>query len=185
MKKIIFFATLLPFLSFGQKYEISDLAGYGGLIGPISNAYQYGTIKSGFSNLLSFDYKLNRTFSVGATYLLNSWNATGNSFGVAANCHYYNVYCGIDISDMMFHSIPGSEKNTPEITYKPTLSTGVHIGGENKIYKCLYSKEQIGVNYSSLTFSYNTQFANGAYMPAQYHENCTLIYILLGLACRL
>src|SRR5579872_2191776 len=171
-------------MSFGQKFEVSDLGGYGGLIGPISNPWQYGTVKSGFSNLLSFDYKLSNTFSIGACYLLDSWNATGNGFGIAVNCHYYGVYCGADISGLVFNSNSSGEKNAPQITYKPALSTGVHIGADTKIYKCLYWKEQVGVNYSPLTFSYNTLYSNGAYMPAQYHEKCTVIYILIGVACK-
>ena len=183
MRRLAFLVCIIPYLSFAQMFEISDVCGYGGLAVPINNPYQYGTIKSGFSNLFSVDYNIDNTFSVGANYLLNNWNVTGNCLGIAGNWHYYNIYCGLDISAMMFGKYRSNEKNMPEITYKPALSSGIHIGAYSKVYKCLYVKEQIGMNYSLLSFSYNTLLNSGKYINAEYNEKCTLIYILVGITC--
>src|ERR1700735_978988 len=102
MKKIAIFIVLTPFLSFGQKFEISEQQGYCvtkehtpwlGWLYVGGQNYQ----KNGFSDQVTLSYDIIKYFSISVFYELNVWGSDCNSFGIAPDFTSKYLFAGIDL----------------------------------------------------------------------------------------
>jgi hypothetical protein len=155
MKKILLLALLFPLLSFGQRFEISEMGGYSNDL-----ANTFFQKNAGYSNQVSFNYYFTKCFSMGAYHELDAWKPYTNSGGLMADIHFKHFYCGVSFAALFINattfrpslfelsgpSLPWSGAPPPVVKSNPVMSLGAHLGIDQKVAKHFFVKEQIGYN---------------------------------------
>ena len=161
MKKLFLIILLAPMLSFGQKFDITDLAGNSQNTTRNSYFQKY----SGFSDQLSINYHISKLFSIGVFHDLTAWKPYTNTFGLIGDVQCKSVFFGMSIGELfpaaktcympiVFENSGGNSVGynyNPYFTAKPNalLSVGAHLGFEYKLNKYLVYKQEI--EYSAAT----------------------------------
>jgi hypothetical protein len=158
MKKLILFVLLMPLISFGQNFEVTDLAGYSADIPFLgsSSVQQY----KGFANQVSLNYHCSKYFSFGAYEQLNAWTPLTNTAGIMAEVHYSYFYFGVNVGELFFNKVTDHEyvgfldnnfsfnpkTGVISYTYRPNsaISCGLHFGVEYEIFHRFIYKQEIG-----------------------------------------
>ena len=153
MKNLLVLALLIPSLSFGQRFEVSEQAGYN-----VVNSFlgDSNPIR-GFTNQVSFSYHHTKHFSVSAFYELNAWEERKaiidniHSLGIMPDftSKYFNAGMSIRLAYLGSVYTPYTNYN-----YKTSLGYGVHIGSKQRIYKRLSAVEQVGYDRINAHGSY-------------------------------
>ena len=156
MKQIWVFALFIPLLSFGQKFEVSEICG---------NSFNKNAFNAkvwGFSNQLSVNYYFTKYLSIGAYHQLDVWKPYHNSVGLMADAHYKFLDFGVNVAELYTSaenfplSPPDLWAGTPSNNYphsvtikiNPTTSCGFHFGVHQQLTKRLFLKQQFGYTYS-------------------------------------
>jgi len=192
MKKLPVFALLsllVPVLSFGQRFEISEMAGVSKDAPP---NYYFGP-SPGYSNQLSFSYYFTKHLSIGAFHDFNNWTPSTNSFGLLADAHFRHFYFGVNVAEEYIGTKTVLEPNILEgyigpwpipsnmlyyslkVKLNPAISSGAHFGLNQKLSKRFIIKEQIGFSYG------NTK---GAFMNDSYNFRILCYSVLAGISYR-
>jgi hypothetical protein len=176
MKKLIILTLFIPFFSFAQRFEISELAGYS-TTNSLTNS---GSTMSGFSNQVSIGYRCLRHFSVSAYYQFNSWNDHNNAYGISPDFVTKHFYAGLDLQRATFSPITDSY-----ISFNTSWGYGLHIGSRQRIFKGLSCVEQLGYDLDNVTA--NTE--NNLYPIAVVHQKSTetlnIWYLSAGISYRI
>jgi len=134
LRSLVLLLLFTSYLSFGQKFEVSETAGYS-----IMNA---NYLKSGFSNQFTLSYYIKKQISLSATYEYESW-AADNSFGIASDYHLKLFYLGVEIKEL--NIAPDNSQWWNIVQYdRPSYCLGIHAGIKQKIVKQLFLNAQIG-----------------------------------------
>jgi hypothetical protein len=207
MKKLWTFLLFVPVFSFGQRFEISEMAGYSNpsysnmslTVGYRYNPPYYShppvNFNAGFSNHFSINYFLIKRLSIGAFYELNFWNPNNSSYGLATDVHFKFLYFGANIStlyiknanytftDVSYHASSSIQYNAPSVAY------GLHAGLSQKLTGRISLKMQAGYNTSSVKGSTNDpylfQLGPGQNPNSQVSVLLHYYYLLAGISYQL
>ena len=156
MKNLLLSILLLPLAAFGQKFEISEQVGISQAGNLTNGLYIYGRSNTtlGFSNQISFGYRPIKHLAVSAFYELNQWDPKNNSYGIAADFTSKYFFAGADIKMASLATINYGMGS--QVKYDNSLGYGIHAGARQKIFRKLYSVEQVGYCWMALngTVSY-------------------------------
>lgn len=185
MKNLILFAALIPFVSFGQKFELSEYAGYS----IINNAY----LKNGFSNQIAISYHPVKRFSISTFYELNVWSPAAHALGISSDLNTKFFLAGADLKVVQINpNKPGDNYTVRQLDYYPSLGYGVHIGSKQKILKHLSLCEQIGYGRQYLKGIGTYLFVPSAdpintgvndYVKESFSGSSAFFYLRIGLSC--
>ena len=98
MKKLFVLAMFVPIVSFGQKFEISEQAGYSFTSAqPKSELTSIARPNKGISNQITLGYYPVNWFSVNAFYELSFWGTRLNAYGISPELSNKHFFAGIDV----------------------------------------------------------------------------------------
>ena len=195
MKNLILLGLFIPFASSGQKFEVSEMGGYS-----TNFSIVYGYDGSGFSNQLSFNYRLAKHFSIGAFYELNLWHPSDRgpnnySYGIIPEFRSKHFYFGVNAAGLFVNNehYPtirwGTNYSSTTVKYMPAFLYGIHTGLNQKISKHIFLKEQVGYNNTFLKREVSNVVSNmqghSTYTNNYYSQQFVYIYILAGVSYRL
>jgi|GEM_PF-1857481 len=106
MKKLTLLLLLMPLLSFGQQFEISEQAGMArNNMARAGYTFNSGSSPTGFSNELALSWHFAKHFSAKGLYEYDGWNTRSKSVGIAPEFTTGIFYCGASISATHFSQI--------------------------------------------------------------------------------
>ena len=176
MKSLIFLALLIPFASYGQRFEFSEQAGYSTsnrIHVPFSN---YTSQLKGFSNQVSVGYYCNKHFLLSAFYNYNSWNTNYNlwqaemgrnySFGITEDMVFKYFFAGITLESTKFANVHDPTTDY-HYSYRGAFCYGMHIGARKKLSTHFAVMGYIGYNWFNIngTNSFTSYHYNSTYYP--------------------
>ena len=179
MKKMLLLLTIIPYISFGQKFEISEQAGYSFIDEHYQKSISSNFQKNGFSNQFTCSYHPIKYISISIFYELNFWASKYYSFGFAPDFSTKYFYAGIDLKRAYLAPV-NSSANSEIITYNsPFFSYGVHIGLKQKILKHLSVIEQIGYEMQTVNTTYTIKLLH---FTDQFNEASNYFYLRAGIS---
>ena len=188
MKKLAFLALLLPVVSFGQRFDVTEQAGWNTCNGLPYSIRGDANTHNGFSNQVSVGYHLMHHIRISALYEYNALNSPNNNYGLSADFTSKYFYAGADVK--MANFAPGSPVylSGPTI-YNTAMGLGAHVGAEQRLYKQLYLTEQIGFSQMTVKGHHTVypDFWIGAQPPGveeSFSGSVRVVYGRLGLSYR-
>jgi len=173
MKKLLLLFIFLPFLSFAQRFEISETPGYS----ITSNNF----FNSGFSNQVGLGFHFTKHFSLTAIYENEWWGTKVSGIGIAPDLNFKRFYFGMDFKEMYTKTYNYSFYGT--IKYDPAFAYGFHIGTKHRIYKHLYFTDQFGLCFINVKETNSPNTTGLGYEYSQ-NESFNYFYFRLGLSYR-
>lgn len=169
MKKALFLALLLPLVSFGQKFEVREQAGYSIAADNLNDILNSDNRIKGFSNRVDLGYSFTKNLSAHAFYEYDKWNTHSYTFGVSPEYAFGHFYVGADLKLIKFRDYY-ADWAAADIRYKESLGYGFHIGSRQKLFKGLSLTEELG--YGKITvkgseyFPYGNPYAQPYYIQS-------------------
>jgi len=141
MKKLLSFFLLIPFVSFGQRLEISEQAGISQTTQLQSGYFNDGETVPGFSNQVAANWHFCPHFSVKGFYEFNNWNTQCHALGLAPEFHAGMFYCGVEIKGADFAAM---HSYSVESRFATSLGYGAYAGLRERICCHWALMQQIG-----------------------------------------